>query len=146
MGIKQLVQSAQRLLRKGSPTAASELLEENLATNASEPEALHLLARIRMLQGRTSEAVPLLRRALQLHGDKRRADTSTDRTAPRSAEVSPVAEASQPHCDAAEVEDWKLIQTTAAEQQACRRIFDLEVEPESDHELRVTEEGGCNPK
>jgi len=124
---KLLLDDAQRLLSKGLHGAAAELLEEFLAESDVEPELLHMLARIRMLQGRPSEAVPLLKRALQLRADS---FLATDSSRANSSRV-PVASLnpSVPLTGSDTDDDWEVITAISAEQWERRRFF----RPEEEH-------------
>ena len=57
---------SQVLLRQGRDVAASSLLEELLEAYPHSAKGLRALAQIRMLQKRPQDAVPLLKRALEI--------------------------------------------------------------------------------
>jgi hypothetical protein len=70
-----VIQEAQCLIATGLQTKAADLLEEHLRHDGAAVPVLHMLARIRMLQGRPQEAVPLLKEALRIQTDSRQAST-----------------------------------------------------------------------
>lgn len=61
-----ILAESQALLRQGRDVAASNLLEELLEVYPDSAKGLRALAQIRMLQKRPQDAVPLLKRALEI--------------------------------------------------------------------------------
>lgn len=61
-----ILAESQALLRQGRDVAASNLLEELLEAYPHSAKGLRALAQIRMLQKRPQDAVPLLKRALEI--------------------------------------------------------------------------------
>jgi hypothetical protein len=119
-----LLREAQRLLASGLQTAAADILVEYLSANEAEPAVLQMLARVRMLQGRASDAVTLLKQALKLHRDRSQPNSlpqpASFRTTPRDSELT------APFVSTDSDEDWQLIAEIAAERRERRRLFDPE--------------------
>lgn len=111
------IREAQRLLAKGEHSAASDLLEGYASREAADPAVYRLLAKIRMLQGRMKEAIPLLHEALRLHGLIRQGPGPTCDGSARTA-TKPHPGTTSGQIEAVDDDDLDLIQATAADRRA----------------------------
>ena len=124
MDCSAVVAEAQRLLATGLQTSAADLLEEHLKCDAAAVVVLRMLARIRMLQGRPSEAVPLLKEALRVQTDGRQPSISRN---PGTSEKQTVQVGSRPVHNGPEmldVEELELIEEIANQHGSRRHFFD----------------------
>ncbi len=119
-----MLDEARHLLADGLQSAASDLLEECLKQDPDDLAVLRLLARIRTRQGRAAETVALLRRALLVQIDQRKAFGPAD--GPGSvAPPAPVTGCSSlGFADTVDDEDLRFIEARATEYRDRRHLFE----------------------
>jgi len=119
-----VIQEALRLLAKGLHTKAADLLEEHLKRDGAAVIVLRMLARIRMLQGRPSEAVPLLKEALRIQTDGRQASGPRNSGTPERQTVQVGGHVVHSGPETLDDEELELIDDIANHHRSRRHFFD----------------------
>jgi hypothetical protein len=128
MDCSAVVAEAQRLLATGLQTSAADLLEEHLKCDAAAVVVLRMLARIRMLQGRPSEAVPLLKAALLVQTDGRQPLISRNPGMSERQTVQVGIHLVHSSPETLDVEELELIEEIANQHRSRRHFFDPRID------------------
>lgn len=75
-----IVTQVEQLLRQGYQQAATEILEKHLLAIPHDTAAIRMLARVRMIQGRASEAIALIKQSLMLQASSTSAEFKQSET------------------------------------------------------------------
>lgn len=120
-----VIQEAQCLFDNGLQSKAADLLEEHLKRDGAAVLVLRMLARIRMLQGRPQEAVPLLREALSIQTDGRQASNPRKYGASEKRTVQVGSHLVHSGPETLDEEELDLIEDIANHHRSRRLFFDL---------------------